>query len=110
VPGADTRPGVPLVGRRGDVYLEDNIAPVMTAGEVNVLAEKPVWPDGLVALPASKVIEHVLANAGARPDDRDEVDRRIVREFRERKGRIIDSQEQVGGYPKPAAVRRTTTP
>ncbi len=45
-------------------------------------------------------MEHVLANAGARPQDRDEIDRRIVREVRERTGRIIDSQEQVGGYPK----------
>jgi pectate lyase len=99
VPGADTRPGMPLVGRRGDVYLEDNIAPILKADEVVVLKEKPLWPDGLAALPASKVIEHVLANAGARPHDRDEVDRRIVREFRERTGRIIDSQEEVGGYP-----------
>ena len=25
-----------------------------------------------------------------------------MREFRERKGSLIDSQEQVGGYPRPA--------
>ena len=105
--GANTRANVPLLGMKGDAYMEDNLAfgrdgqPVpLTAGAINLLDKKPVWPDGLVALPAAKVIEHVLANAGARPKDRDEVDRRIVREVRERKGRLIDSQEQVGGYPK----------
>ncbi len=111
--GVDTRKDVPFVGRKGDVYLEDNIAldaggrpAAMTGGEINLLKEKPVWPEGLVALRASEVEKHVTAHAGARPKDRDEVDSRIVREFRERQGRIIDSQEQVGGYPTPAPVYR----
>jgi hypothetical protein len=114
--GANTRPEVAMVMNRGDVYLEDNIGqdrngrPVpMTAGEINLLKEKPVWPAGLKALPSGQVIEHVLAHAGARPRDRDEVDRRIVREFRERKGRLIDSQDEVGGYPRPAPVARKLT-
>ena len=68
-----------------------------------------MWPAGLKALPASQVVEHVLAHAGARPKDRDEVDLRIVREFRERKGRLIDSQDDVGGYPKPQPVTRKLT-
>ena len=36
---------------------------------------------------------------GARPKDRDIVDKRIIQDFPDRKGRIIDSQEEVGGYP-----------
>ncbi len=41
----------------------------------------------------------VLAQAGASLPNRDEVDRRIVNEVRNRGGRIIDSQSQVGGWP-----------
>jgi hypothetical protein len=114
--GANTRPDVAMVGTRGDVYLEDNVGqdkngkPVpMTAGDIRILKEKPVWPAGLKALPASQVTERVLAHAGARPKDRDETDLRIVREFRERKGRLIDSQDDVGGYPKPKPVTRKLT-
>ena len=111
--GRDTQEGLALVSKRGDVYLEDNIAtdaegkPVpLTSGDVNILKQKPSWPEGLVALPASQVIEYVTNNAGARPKDRDEVDGRIIRDFRQRTGRIIDSQDQVGGYPTATATQR----
>ncbi|MFM8337062.1 MAG: pectate lyase, partial [Opitutaceae bacterium] len=59
---------------------------------------------GLRARPASATEEEVLREAGARPWDRDEIDQRIVREVRERSARVIDSEQQVGGYPpvKPA--------
>lgn len=61
---------------------------------------------GLVALPAKDTVAYVIAHCGARPKDRDEVDKRIIREFQERKGRFIDSQEDVGGCPKVAPARR----
>jgi hypothetical protein len=111
--GANTAAGVPLVGRKGDVYLEDNLAfdrdgkpAPQTAGEIRILKERPVWPAGLTALPAAKTAEHVLRNAGARPKDRDAVDTRIVQQFRDRKGKFIDSQEEVGGYPQAREARR----
>ncbi len=52
---------------------------------------------------------HVIQNAGARPKDRDEVDKRIIREFQERGGRVIDSQNDVGGYPQGLPTSRTLT-
>lgn len=53
----------------------------------------PVAPD-----PVPHSCEKVLAEAGAsRP--RDAVDARIVEEVRTRTGRIIDSEEDVGGWP-----------
>jgi hypothetical protein len=114
--GADSRSNLALVESKGDVYLEDNTAtdregnPVpMTSGKIKILKDRPVWPDGLEALPAGEVIEHVMRHAGARPKDRDEVDKRIIREFKEREGHIIDSQEEVGGYPKPSITRRRLT-
>jgi hypothetical protein len=111
--GANTREGLPLVAPKGDAYLEDNLAfnkdgspAPITGGDIRVLQKKPVWPTGLKALPAAKTMEYVLLHAGARPKDRDEIDARIIREFRERKGHFIDSQDQVGGYPKFAPVSR----
>ncbi|WBY09359.1 hypothetical protein PIB19_08635 [Sphingomonas sp. 7/4-4] len=41
----------------------------------------------------------MLAEAGARPWDRDAVDKRIVAEVRSGKGRVIDDEREVGGYP-----------
>jgi hypothetical protein len=95
-----------LVASRGDAYLEDNLAFLrdgspapLVAGDIVRLDEKPVWPDGLSALPASQVLESVARRAGARPRDRDKTDTRIIRDLVERKGRVIDSQDEVGGYP-----------
>ena len=50
-------------------------------------------------MPASKVKEYVLNNAGMRPWDRDPIDKRIIADIRADKGKIIDSQDEVGGYP-----------
>jgi pectate lyase len=111
--GADTRAGLPMVERPGEVYLADNIAldrdgqSVAVAGAiVQQLDQKPVWPEGLQALPAADVLQHVIRHVGARPRDRDEIDQRIIRQLIAREGRIIDSQDQVGGYPQVAPVHR----
>ncbi|MFW6164400.1 MAG: pectate lyase family protein [Planctomycetota bacterium] len=113
IQGADTRQGLPMVARPGAVFLADNIAldsagqPVKVVGKgVRVVEEKPVWPEGLEPLPAEKVLDHVARHVGARPRDRDAADRRIIRDLRRRKGRIIDSQDDVGGYPQVQPVRR----
>ena len=42
----------------------------------------------------------VLANAGARPADRDPVDARVVKSVREQTGSIPASQKDVGGWPE----------
>ena len=105
--GPDTAGGLPLVSGRGDVYCEDNLAWSRAGNEVaaassglNVLDAPPVWPIGLEVLPARQTFESVLKSAGARPADRDAVDERIVGDVRGGTGRIIDSQDDVGGYPR----------
>ena len=45
------------------------------------------------------MIDKVLANCGARPWDRDPIDVRIVTDVQNRTGKIIDSEQDVGGYP-----------
>ena len=56
---------------------------------------------------AQQAAELVLASAGASLH-RDAVDQRIVEDVRNRRGKLIDSQDQVGGWPvlrsKPAPV------
>jgi hypothetical protein len=59
----------------------------------------PFWPEHFKARPAREVEAWVLAEAGARPWDRDAVDRRIVAEVRTGAGRVIDDEREVGGYP-----------
>lgn len=48
--------------------------------------------------PAPEALELVLERSGARPWSRDAVDRRVVDEVRTGRGRIIDSQDEVGGW------------
>jgi hypothetical protein len=113
--GPDSRPRLPLfLNHRNsplELFLADNLAfdrehnPVsLTSGNFSKLDAPPLWPAGLTPLPASKVKEFVARNAGARPWDRDPIDQRIVQVALEGKGRIIDSEQAVGGYPKRAAT------
>lgn len=69
----------------------------------------PVVVEGLAIKPSREVEAWVLANAGARPSDRDAVDKRVVNTVRNRTGRIIASQKDVGGWPKLAENRRKLT-
>lgn len=55
---------------------------------------------------AAKVLSTVLSRAGFRPAERDPIDRRIIASILSGEGRIIDSQEAVGGYPVRAATHR----
>ncbi len=54
--------------------------------------------------PAELAYERVLADAGATLPARDDVDTRVIRQIREGTGGIIDSQEDVGGWPKLASA------
>ena len=114
--GTSTQAGLPLVGSnsRGRAFLEDNVAldqagaPVDIAStSISTLEQKPAWPDGLVALPSSSVLDSVLAHAGARPKDRDVVDQRIVMQVMTGTGAIVDSEAMVGGYPTAEPTERS---
>ncbi|QDH68896.1 pectate lyase [Lysobacter alkalisoli] len=102
-----------------DVYFDDNIAvdrvgnPIQQQGsyttapmEVQAMKQAPALPFGVELLPAAQVQDAVIANVGARPWDRDAHDRRIVADVIEGRGYIIDSQDEVGGYPQMAETRQ----
>jgi len=63
------------------------------------VSSPPVWHPSLTVRDVSTVKSRVLANAGARPADRDSVDERIVNEVKSRTGNIIDNPQEVGGWP-----------
>jgi hypothetical protein len=56
-------------------------------------------------IPARDVETHVLANAGARPWDRDEDDNRVLFFIAEGRGKIIDDEKEVSAYPKQKETR-----
>jgi len=69
----------------------------------------PIDVAPVAADPAALAYERVLADAGASVF-RDSVDARVVAGVRDRSGRLIDSQAQVGGWPVlPAGVAAADT-
>jgi hypothetical protein len=114
-----------MLGGAGDVelYMKDNIAvdrlgrplPMLgryTTSPAKIIEVKtaPALPEGVKLLPAVEVEDAVIANAGARPWDRDEHDWRVVADTIEGRGRIIDSEQDVGGYPVQLATRQAFNP
>jgi hypothetical protein len=54
----------------------------------------------VTTVPAKDLLELVLPTVGASLPKRDVVDTRLVNDVRNRTGKIIDSQQQVGGWPE----------
>jgi hypothetical protein len=92
------------------LYMEDNLAfdtgerpvPIRNDDEemITLLSAQPDWfPAGVRPLPASRVKEQIAANVGARPWDRDVIDARIVQAALDGQGKIIDGEDEAGGYP-----------
>jgi hypothetical protein len=114
--GLDTPEGLPfmMLGGDGDLewYGRDNLAvdrwgaplPMFgryttTPAKMIMLRKPPFWPTGLTALPSNQVQGWVLASAGARPWDRDALDVQLISDVAEGRGKIIDSENDLHGYP-----------
>lgn len=98
-----------------DVYWQDNTIvtkfPVKEfSGKPTLVDKRPVWPEGLVPLPASEIKKLVLKNAGAFPWDRDQIDKKIVAGALNGNGKIIDSESDAGGYPPVKPVYKKFNP
>jgi hypothetical protein len=131
IPGPNTHPDGKAVkidlppdeaGAGHRLFMLDNIGPYQTDADqwrgvtyMDAAAEWVVRASSLPAwyrdfqylvLPSSRVVAHVLANAGARPLDRDSVDARIVRDVLDRTGSRIATPADAGGYPAETLVRR----
>jgi hypothetical protein len=115
VPGPDTRKNLPFLRILGEgpveIYAQDNVR-VAQNGTLEVLDDKAVEPAalkqdlrtayvpvGLHPLSSALTWTRNFENAGARPWDRDAIDAQILARARNGATRIIDSEQQVGGYP-----------
>jgi pectate lyase len=113
------------IGGYGDLeyYGKDNIAvdqigePLPMFGRYTTSPAKiiqvdkpPLWPEGLEPMPAVEVQKHVLHNVGARPWDRDYDDVRLIADVAEGRGKIIDSQDDIHGYPAQHETHRPFDP
>jgi hypothetical protein len=114
-----------MIGGAGDLdyYAQDNLAvdrmggPLPMIGrystqpaKINILDHAPIWPEGLTAWPSSEVEYRVQLDVGARPWDRDYDDVRLIMDVTEGRGRIIDSERDIHGYPKQEPTRRAFNP
>jgi hypothetical protein len=112
------------------IYQADNISDEPYAGSavlghggaiaLSMASTAPVWPAGLKAQSTANnaVYNDVLATAGARPIDRDSVDRRIINSVKTRTGQIINCvaadgsarcSKNGGGWPVYAQNTRALT-
>ncbi|MFB6138271.1 MAG: pectate lyase [Halobacteriaceae archaeon] len=113
-----TDTGTPVVWKEGGehtprAYVEDTVYPddmALVSNAVKRVDESPLWPAALSPIPAEDLPGSVLPNAGARPAERPQTDKRIVRDVRERTGELIDTQASVGGYPDPEPTERALDP
>jgi hypothetical protein len=109
------RPDAAATVGRTAIYLAGNLGPrrphaeldewagIRSELEATLLARlrrdtPPFTVQPLVLLPTADVERHVLAHAGAILPRRDPIDERMLRDFRASTGRIIMSQDDVGGY------------
>jgi len=101
-------------------FIHDNIGPWRTSntqddwdivfGDQIFRSNSPTFSlSGIRTYSSERAYDIVLNNVGARPADRDEVDKRIIWEVQNREGNIISSQEEVGGWPDLQENYRTLT-
>lgn len=115
--GSDTPPKLPLFFNHGtsplELFAADNLAfdrirqPVALIEPSSITPQptRPPWPEGLDPIPAAQVKAAIAKNVGARPWDRDPIDQRIIQAALEGQGKIIDSEQEVGGYPERPATQ-----
>jgi pectate lyase len=118
-PGPNSKAMTPIhIGGPSDLsfYVKDNIFegndklttdnsqffdPVVIDGTRQVqTVDQPFAAPAVKSASARAALEAVLSDVGASLPRRDSVDARIVDEVRQHRGSIIDSQQQVGGWPE----------
>ena len=70
----------------------------------------PLWPPYVHPMPSSAVQQYVLHNAGARTWDRDYDDVRLIADVAEGRGYVINSENDIHGYPVEKPTQRPFNP
>ncbi|MEJ2789236.1 MULTISPECIES: hypothetical protein [unclassified Pseudoxanthomonas] len=95
-----------IVDRVGNKSIQETGSYTTAPVKLNRVKQAPALPFGVTLRGSGEVQDAVIETAGATPWNRDLVDRRIVADVIEGRGEIIDSQEQVGGYPQYKEARK----
>jgi len=105
---------------RSSLHLSGNVmdgSPAITADnalgvdrEGGVFSPTPLPMIGMPVDSAETALTRVLEGVGATLPKRDAADLRVIADVRERTGRIIESQDEVGGWPSYTTVRSGTLP
>ena len=88
-----------------NLFWEDNTvigasANMFSGSSSHTIVNSPnIWNDNIELIKSGEVLNKLLENAGARPWDRDEVDKRIILGIKEGTNKMIDTEQEVGGYP-----------
>ncbi len=112
-PSTDAKAAAFMLGGEGDLYLimlnnvtrSANGGPLAEFGTFGskkaktLMTGRPPPPDPIPTL------SETLGACGARPWDRDPIDARIVTDVKSGTGKIIDSEQEVGGYPVRSETR-----
>ena len=100
-----------------EVFWQDNIVigkslpeDRITVGDHTLVLTRPVWSENITVQPARSVKDVLLDHAGARPWKRDEIDQKMIDEIRKGTNRIIDSEAEMGGYPRYKETREKFDP
>lgn len=112
IPGPDSRINLGCfdipshASPKARLYASDNFATVdmnianpRKENREAVVDSPPFEGSGLTIQPAKEAYEQVLAEAGATHPHRDPVDERIIADVKNNTGSLIDSQDEVGGWP-----------
>lgn len=114
LPGADSDgQGIKISSNVSDgtaIYVEGNVGPgretdqgddwLAVQGDEQYRSTTPaVPPSGITSQSAAEAYGLVMASAGAIVPSRDAVDQRLVQAVTDTTGSIIDSQDEVGGWP-----------
>lgn len=118
IPGVDTKTDMYLLYGKLSAYQKNNKIlrnvndkqgykpEYVVSPDVEELDTPPVNAEHYGIIDANEVAYNVLNTAGARPKMRDAIDSRIIDDIKSGKGKIINSQEEVGGYPDYQPVYR----
>ena len=118
IPGADTREDIYLISDKISVYHKDNMISRNVKDRKGNKTDRILSPESeekqtpviqtgrYQAIPSGDVAAGVLKNVGSRPKKRNAIDQRIIDDVKNGSGKVINSQEEVGGYPQWETTRR----
>lgn len=109
IPGLNTKnQSLRTRNRTSRLYANDNIGGTwwpQCTGAPSRLTES-IIPESRI-MPSSRVFDYVIRHAGARPADRDAVDKRIIDDVINRTGTFKNSVLEAGGWPDLEVNRRS---